>query len=142
MIQNNEKLLILTKNTKGETFSIPTKQRALVLQGGGALGYYEIGVLQSICDNLFNNIESKDENYEVSDERKIMNASNLNLDDQVDKNNDKIIKQANYGEQFFDIIAGVSIGAINAVFLIDYVPKEQWQMEWCNSKTKGILEQL
>ncbi len=59
MIQKNEKLLVFTKNKNGETFSIPTKQRALVLQGGGALGYYEIGVLQSICDHLFNNINQK-----------------------------------------------------------------------------------
>ena len=93
MIQNNEKFLVLTKNKNGETFSIPTKQRALILQGGGALGYYEIGVLQSICEHLFNNTESRDRN---------------------DKANDG---------HFFDIIAGVSIGAINAVFLVDHVLK-------------------
>lgn len=39
MIQNNDRLMIIAKNKKGETFSIPTKQRALILQGGGALGY-------------------------------------------------------------------------------------------------------
>ena len=38
MIQNNYKLLIFTKNKNGDKYSIPTKQRALVLQGGGALG--------------------------------------------------------------------------------------------------------
>ena len=30
------------------TTKIPGKQRALVLQGGGALGAYEVGVTQSI----------------------------------------------------------------------------------------------
>ena len=31
---------------------IPGKQRALVLQGGGALGAYELGVLKVLCKNL------------------------------------------------------------------------------------------
>lgn len=31
---------------------IPDKQRALVLQGGGALGAYEVGVLKVLCKNL------------------------------------------------------------------------------------------
>ena len=105
MIQNNEKLLVLTKNKNGETFSIPTKQRALILQGGGALGYYEIGVLQSICKHLFNNTESRDQNDEAND------------------------------RHFFDIIAGVSIGAINAVFLVDYVLKN-------NGKWNGAINDL
>jgi predicted acylesterase/phospholipase RssA len=55
MRQKIEKKRTWTKNKKGETFVIPTKQRALILQGGEALGYYEIGVLQSIYDNLFKN---------------------------------------------------------------------------------------
>lgn len=115
MIQNNDRLMIIAKNKKGETFSIPTKQRALVLQGGGALGYYEIGVLQSIYEELSNNIESKVENLE--------------------KSNEKIIDQGNNGEHFFDIIAGVSIGAINAVFLVDYVLKN-------NGKWDGAIREL
>ena len=45
MKRKNEKMMIFTKNNNGKTFTIPTKQKALVLQGGGALGYYEIGVL-------------------------------------------------------------------------------------------------
>lgn len=45
--------MVSAKNKDGETFSIPTKQRALILQGGGALGYYEICVLQSIYNNIF-----------------------------------------------------------------------------------------
>ncbi|MGD9532225.1 MAG: patatin-like phospholipase family protein [Candidatus Nitrosocosmicus sp.] len=115
MFQNNDRLMIIAKNKKGETFTIPTKQRALVLQGGGALGYYEIGVLQSIYKELSNNIESKVENLE--------------------KSNEKIIDQGNNGEHFFDIIAGVSIGAINAVFLVDYVLKN-------NGKWDGAIREL
>jgi predicted acylesterase/phospholipase RssA len=30
----------------------PRKQRALVLQGGGALGAYEAGVFRVLCENL------------------------------------------------------------------------------------------
>ena len=57
---------------------IPEKQRALVLQGGGALGAYEVGVLSVLCDKL----EGK-ESYKKD-------------------------------EPLFDIIAGTSIGAMNA----------------------------
>jgi NTE family protein len=34
--------------------NIPNKQRALVLQGGGALGAYESGVLTVLCKELMN----------------------------------------------------------------------------------------
>jgi predicted acylesterase/phospholipase RssA len=34
---------------------IPNKQRALVLQGGGALGAYEAGVLTVLCKELTGN---------------------------------------------------------------------------------------
>ena len=110
MIQNTEKLLVLAKNKKGETFSIPTKQRALVLQGGGALGVYEIGVLQSICNHYHNNIH------------------------QEEKSNDDNNTRSGERQQLFDIIAGVSIGAINAVFLIDYALKNNGN--WRNSASK------
>jgi hypothetical protein len=49
---NNDRKLISAKNKNGETVGIPTRQRALILQGGGALGAYEIGVLQSILQTL------------------------------------------------------------------------------------------
>ena len=32
--------------------NIPDRQRALVLQGGGALGAYEVGVLKVLCRKL------------------------------------------------------------------------------------------
>ena len=39
-----------SKNSKG--YDMPGKQRALVLQGGGALGAYEVGVLKVLCRKL------------------------------------------------------------------------------------------
>src|SRR5688572_16931647 len=107
MIQKNEKLVMFTKNKNGVTFSIPTKQRALVLQGGGALGYYEIGVLQSLCEHLFNNTKSNDENDKLV-QGKNLNVSKVNLDHLLNKTDDNVNNEHN-GDQFFDIIAGVSI---------------------------------
>jgi NTE family protein len=136
MIQKNENLIVFTKNKNGETFSIPTKQRALVLQGGGALGYYEIGVLQSLCVHLFNNTKSKDEKDRLK-EGKNINVSKLNHDNQLKKTDDNIISEHN-GDQFFDIIAGVSIGAINAVFLVDYVLKNNGKWDGADLKLKDF----
>ena len=95
---NNDRKLISAKNKNGETVGIPTRQRALILQGGGALGAYEIGVLQSIYKHL--------------------------------AKNNGIVKKSERTESMFDIIAGVSIGAINAVFLVDQILKKN---SWDNS---------
>ena len=57
---------------------IPHKQRALILQGGGALGAYEVGVFKAIYNKI---IQEEEQDA----------AGNL-----------------------FDIVAGASIGAINA----------------------------
>ena len=70
--------------------NIPKKQRALVLQGGGALGAYESGVLTVLCK-------------ELADE---------------------------YREgPLFDIIAGTSMGAMNAAVLVSNVVnrKKTWE---------------
>jgi NTE family protein len=32
--------------------AIPNKQRALVLQGGGALGAYEAGAFKALCEKI------------------------------------------------------------------------------------------
>lgn len=32
--------------------SVPKKQRALVLGGGGALGAYEVGAINTLCNKL------------------------------------------------------------------------------------------
>jgi NTE family protein len=65
---------------------IPNKQRALVLQGGGALGAYEVGVLKVFCKKL--------------------------LKDRVDDSEDRPL---------FDIVAGSSMGAMNAAVLVSNV---------------------
>ena len=62
-------------------------QRALVLQGGGALGAYEAGVFRV----LYNWIKK-----DIPDDQNV-----------------------------FDIVAGTSIGAINAAFLVSYVIKRR-----------------
>jgi NTE family protein len=69
---------------------IPKKQRALVLQGGGALGAYESGVLTVLCKEL---------TYEYRE------------------------------GPLFDIVAGTSIGAMNAAVLISNVVnrKKTWE---------------
>ena len=102
---NNDRKLIFVKNKSGKTVGIPTIQRALILQGGGALGAYEIGVLQSIYKHL---------------------AKDNGID-----------KKSKRAESIFDIVAGVSIGAINAVFLIDQILKNN---SWDNSIT--LLERF
>ncbi|HZA71115.1 MAG TPA: patatin-like phospholipase family protein [Nitrososphaeraceae archaeon] len=102
---NNDRKLIFVKNKSGKTAGIPTRQSALILQGGGALGTYEIGVLQSIYKHL---------------------AKDNGID-----------KKSKRAESIFDIVAGVSIGAINAVFLIDQILKNN---SWDNSIT--LLERF
>ena len=70
-------------------------QRALILQGGGALGAYEVGALQEFCSNLITE----------------------------DGKNPKRRKN----QPLFDIVAGASIGAVNAAILVDNVinPKDK-----------------
>jgi NTE family protein len=65
---------------------IPSTQRALVLQGGGALGAYQVGVLKALSKKI------------IEDE-----------------------KNAQQGRPLFDIIAGTSIGAMNAAVLVSNV---------------------
>src|SRR5215467_14421310 len=72
------------------------RQRALVLQGGGALGAYEAGAFKALYEFI-----SKE-----------------------DKDN-----------PLFDIVAGTSIGAINAAILVSHVIEN-------NNNWKGSVEQL
>ena len=75
-------------------------QRAIIFQGGGALGAYETGVFKEI----FKKVKRDDEKKAYS--------SNYN------KNNNN-----NNNNALFDIIAGTSIGAINATLLVGYFLK-------------------
>ena len=65
----------------------PRIQRALLLQGGGALGAYQAGAFKALYEKIIND---KDRNSDID------NAP------------------------LFDIIAGTSIGAINAAILVSY----------------------
>ena len=75
--------------------TIPQKQRALVLQGGGVLGAYEAGAITVLCEHL-------------TDEDKGDNKKDGPL---------------------FDIVAGTSIGAMNAAVLVSNVVirKKTWE---------------
>jgi predicted acylesterase/phospholipase RssA len=68
---------------------IPPKQRALILQGGGALGAYEAGVFEVI----YNKIKEED--------------------------------SSSWKTHMFDIIAGASIGSINAIVLVNHFLKSK-----------------
>lgn len=61
--------------------------RALVLQGGGALGAYEAGVVKALCEKLM----EEDKQEGIAD------------------------------RPIFDIVAGSSIGAVNAAILVNQV---------------------
>lgn len=92
--------LSIERNTENNITKIEVKQgkknvqthRALILQGGGALGAYEAGVVKALYEQL-----SKE-------------------DEENSQNKDKPI---------FDIIAGTSIGAINAALIVNYVIKQK-----------------
>jgi predicted acylesterase/phospholipase RssA len=78
-------------------------QRALVLQGGGALGAYEVGVVKNLVESIIN----RNKKSRLIDNNKINN----------DNNNDH--------RPIFDIVAGASIGAVNAAIMVGNVIKLQ-----------------
>ncbi len=67
-----------------EEIIVKIVQRALVLQGGGALGAYEAGVFRALCEDL-------------------------------------ATKNENKNRMLFDIVAGTSIGAVNAAIIVGTV---------------------
>ncbi|MFL6481722.1 MAG: patatin-like phospholipase family protein [Nitrososphaera sp.] len=71
-----------------EQVVVKIAQRALVLQGGGALGAYEAGVFNALCEDLARKNEEKHNN---------------------NNNNNRML---------FDIVAGTSIGAVNAATIV------------------------
>jgi NTE family protein len=76
----------MSERSQGLTKSIPKKQRALILQGGGALGAYEVGVFKAIYNKIVREKGGEDSAL----------------------------------ENLFDIVAGASIGAINAALLVNF----------------------
>jgi NTE family protein len=85
------------------------KQRALVFQGGGALGAYEAGVYRQLYKTL---------------------SSQINED-----------------ENIFDIVAGTSIGAINAAIIVSHVIQNrrlypEWSVLKCWQGSAEKLEQF
>jgi NTE family protein len=83
--------------------SIPKVQRALVMQGGGSLGAYELGVFKAL--------------YKMLPHR-----DNESFQGQTDNNDTPLL---------FDVLAGTSIGAINAAILANYVVKNKsWKGSW------------
>jgi NTE family protein len=84
--------------------------RALVLQGGGSLGAYEVGVYKALCEQLT---------------------------EQDKKNN---VRQ---NRPLFDIIAGTSIGAVNAALIVHSVKQNNISKDKDNSNNlEGISEDV
>jgi NTE family protein len=84
--------------------NVPEKQRALIFQGGGALGAYEAGAFKALCEKI----------------------------PEIDAKNQEA------GRPLFDIIAGTSIGAINAAILVSHF-KEDNSRSW-NSASKKLQD--
>ena len=102
--------LVVTNNRTGlssdpslVTIIVKMIQRALILQGGGALGAYELGVYRALCERLIKKDRS----------------------DGARKN-----------RPLFDIIAGASIGALNAALIVNSVKKGMNEIVQANGKVK------
>ena len=81
--------------------NVPDKQRALIFQGGGALGAYEAGAFKALCKKI----------------------------PEIDVKNQEVDRP------LFDIIAGTSIGAINAAILVSHF-KEDNSRSWNSASEK------
>ena len=99
------------------------QHRALILQGGGAVGAYQAGVLKILCKRLIEEDKKKaDSNSEYDHDSKPL---------------------------LFDIIAGTSIGAMNgAVLLSQYLKTGSWETaaeqleQFWTDKEKGLASTL
>lgn len=69
----------------------PAVQRVLIMQGGGALGAYEVGVFKALYEKI----------------------------SEHDRRNGQATRP------LFDIVAGTSIGAVNACIIVDYVKRNK-----------------
>lgn len=80
---------------------IPDKQRVLILQGGGALGAYEVGAFKALSEEI----------------------------PKIDS------RKGEPNRPLFDIVAGTSIGAINAAILVSHIKEN-------NGSWDGAFEKL
>jgi len=101
MSQSEEFVFVKGKN--GE-LKIPKRQRVLILQGGGALGAYEVGAFEAIYTHL--------------------KANGISLNN------------------MFNIVAGVSAGAINGALLVDYYLKNAKSWEGSPKVLKNVWKKL
>ncbi|AIF83553.1 putative esterase of the alpha-beta hydrolase superfamily [Candidatus Nitrososphaera evergladensis SR1] len=87
-----------SKTLRGNAGYVPKKQRALILQGGGALGAYEAGVFKALSERL----SPLEDDRQEGGKRQHGNL--------------------------FDIVAGASAGAINAALIVDHVVRnKKWE---------------
>lgn len=89
---------------KNGNLEIPKTQRALIFQGGGALGAYEVGAFESIYNHLRGQVISE--------------------------------------KSLFNIVAGVSAGAINATLLVDYYLKNDHSWNGSPDLLRNIWNKL
>jgi hypothetical protein len=64
---SREKTSLSKKEEKGQSMQQPSKQRALIFQGGGALGAYEAGVYRVLHDWIYKNITAAKRNENLFD---------------------------------------------------------------------------
>ncbi|MGB7960115.1 MAG: patatin-like phospholipase family protein [Nitrososphaeraceae archaeon] len=83
--------------------------RALVLQGGGSLGAYEVGVYKALCEQLT----------------------------EQDKNNN-----VRHNRPLFDIVAGTSIGAVNAALIVHSIKQGNISKDNDDKNLEGIPEDV
>lgn len=91
------------------TVIIKMIHRALVLQGGGSLGAYEVGVFKALCEQLT---------------------------EQDKKNNIR------HNRPLFDIVAGTSIGAVNAALIVHSVKQGNISTDNDDKNLEGIPEDV
>ena len=104
---------IINKESSSNNKDSEEVHRVLVLQGGGALGAYEAGVY----DVLYYWIKKDQKDQDIADP----SLKNHNI---------------------FDIVAGTSIGAINASILVSYVKENHNSWEGSTQKLLDFWEHV
>ncbi|MPZ05408.1 MAG: hypothetical protein GEU26_03155 [Nitrososphaeraceae archaeon] len=78
------------------TIIVKMIQRALVLQGGGALGAYEMGAYKALCEKLISKDNSNGENL-----RKNRPLFDIIAGTSIDKISERYLKEGKDGEDDF-----------------------------------------